>query len=101
MIKNQKRTKKSIKNALNSLKTIDFLFINKKISNIKIDENFIKILKAYGVDPVIYYLEKFSNLEGNESESNEMINFNGINMNIGSRFNNINQHNNNYNKIIK
>ena len=58
----------------NSLKTIDFLFINKKISNTKIDENFIKILKAYGVDPVIYYLEKFSNLEGNESESNEMIN---------------------------
>ena len=53
---------------------IDFLFLNKKISNTKLDENFIKLLKSYGVDPIIYYLEKFSHLEGNEAESNEMIN---------------------------
>jgi len=58
----------------NSLRTIDFLFLNKKISNTKLDENFIKLLKSYGVDPIIYYLEKFSHLEGNEAESNEMIN---------------------------
>ena len=38
-------------------------------------------------------------IKNNNLNSNEMINFNGINMNIGSRFNNINQHNNNYNNI--
>ena len=33
-------------------------------------------------------------IKDNNLNSNEMINFNGINMNIGSRFNNSNHHNN-------
>ena len=58
----------------NSFETIDILISNKTISNKKIDENFIKILKNFGIDSIIYYLQNFSLLEGNENQSNEMIN---------------------------
>ena len=58
----------------NSMITIDSLLKNKIISDKEIDEKFIGILKEKGIDPVIYYLQKFVNLEENETQSNEMVN---------------------------
>lgn len=58
----------------NSSKTIDLLIANSVISSKKIDESFIKTIKPYGIDPIIYYLKKFVHLEGNEQQTNEMIN---------------------------
>lgn len=66
----------------NSLLTTDKLIENGIISNEKIDENFVAILKEKGIDPVIHYLQKFVNQENNETQSDEMVNLFTIKINL-------------------
>lgn len=66
----------------NSLLTTDKLIENGIISDEKIDEKFVEILKEKGIDPVIHYLQKFVNQENNETQSDEMVNLFTIKINL-------------------
>jgi len=60
----------------NAYKTIDILFENKIISNNKIENDFLEILKPFGIDAVIYYLKFIlgNNKVEEPTHQNEIIN---------------------------
>ncbi len=60
----------------NAYKTIDILFENKIISNTKIENDFLEILKPFGIDAVIYYLKYIlgNNKIEDPTHQNEIIN---------------------------
>lgn len=60
----------------NAYRTIDILFENKIISNSKIENDFLEILKSFGIDAVIYYLKFIlgNNKIEEPTHQNEIIN---------------------------
>ena len=60
----------------NACKTIDILFENKIISNTKIENDFLEILKPFGIDALIYYLKFIlgNNKVEEPTHQNEIIN---------------------------
>lgn len=70
--------------AKNALRTIDILFENKIISNSKIENDFLEILKPFGIDAVIYYLKFIlgNNKIEEPSHQNEIINLYTLKLNL-------------------
>ena len=62
----------------NSYDTIDLLIYYKIIGDKYINFAFIEILRPFGLDPIIYYIGKFSSLEGGKAQSTEIINLYSI-----------------------
>ena len=78
----------------NSNETIDLLIHYKIINNQKVNYSFIDLLNPFGLDPIIHYFSKFSNLKEGKSESNEIINLYSIKIKLLSDKNkNINNKN--------